>query len=273
MQILDESLKTAFDNIGKLQTSVQTHRRTTDFSQSRNQSFQEVIKKNDIDFMLNEFMSQSVIPNKFTRIGEGVYIFGSKKLNLRIVNDRLVVQMNGGSLYFDEFIRLYAHQELLKIKTGKTNTIYSSMEDEEIPHEAKSSQIIWDVDHERPKHQSKRARTDTSRMCSIDTGIISRSAKKESIQTGSLFMSESSQQESSEQDIFIYDITPQNGRDREIIQNGLKRNPRNKPTEKSVDPYVLFTNNLRNYDNEARRTSTRSHDPYKGSSSKIQMKK
>jgi len=273
MTILDDSLKTAFDNIGKLQSNVQTQRKTiTDYSQSRNQSFHESLKKNDIDFMINEFFSQSVIPNKFTRISEGVYIFGSKKINLKIVNDKLVVQMNGGSLQFEEFIRLYAHQEIMKIKSGKINS-YVNVEDEDIPQEAKNNQIIWDIDHEQPKPQSKKARTELSQMSSMDSMSISRSAKKEIVQTGGYIMSESSQQDSNDQDLMVFDITPQNGRDQAILQNGLKRSSRHKPTEKAVDPYIVFTNNLRNYDTEVKRTSTRSHDPFKGSSSRTSMKK
>lgn len=69
-----------------------------------------------MDECLAEFLNQNPNPVKFIRVDEGLYTFGSKKINVKIINDKLVCRVGGGYMTISDFIKLYTMQELYKIK-------------------------------------------------------------------------------------------------------------------------------------------------------------
>jgi len=50
------------------------------------------------------------------RLGNGYYIFGSKKIFAKIMNGKLVIRVGGGFMVIEEFIATYADQEMQKLK-------------------------------------------------------------------------------------------------------------------------------------------------------------
>lgn len=69
--------------------------------------------------MLGEFLNRNPVPIKFMRQEEGVYLFGTKRINIKIQKGRLLCRVGGGFLYIDEFIKLYTVTELIKMKQTK----------------------------------------------------------------------------------------------------------------------------------------------------------
>ena len=49
------------------------------------------------------------------RIGEGFYLFGTRKIFAKVLNNKLVVRVGGGFMSFSEFIDCHALIELKKI--------------------------------------------------------------------------------------------------------------------------------------------------------------
>ena len=60
-------------------------------------------------------MNQFNLDVPIQRLGDGNYMFGSRKIFAKIMNDKLVVRVGGGFMLIDEFLNTYGHQELDKI--------------------------------------------------------------------------------------------------------------------------------------------------------------
>lgn len=52
---------------------------------------------------------------KVVRIEAGKYMFGTKKILAKIINNRLVIRVGGGYTSVDEFIEQYGRMELMKM--------------------------------------------------------------------------------------------------------------------------------------------------------------
>ena len=50
------------------------------------------------------------------RLGNGYYLFGTKKVFAKIMNGRLVIRVGGGFMMAEEFIATHSEQELYKIQ-------------------------------------------------------------------------------------------------------------------------------------------------------------
>lgn len=50
------------------------------------------------------------------RLGNGYYLFGTKKIFAKIMNGKLVIRVGGGFMVIEEFIAAYAEQEMKKIQ-------------------------------------------------------------------------------------------------------------------------------------------------------------
>ena len=262
MQILDESLKTAFKNIGKLQSNIQIQKKS-DLNNSRTSPLFEIPSKGDIELKLLEFLAKNPIPLKFIPRGNDIYTFGSRRVKLELIKDRLTIKINGGNMFLEEFIRLYAHQELLKMKIVNLGHHFIDMEDEDVPQDIKDNQVIWDSNKEHYNSyttSTKRAKTDASQYNS-NLSRTTRVEKKESTPTNL-----TDRDVPNENDYIIFDITPQGTREA-VTQNKSRGNHRSPYNDKKLDSTQIFASSLRNYDNEPRqKNSTRSLDPSKGSS-------
>lgn len=72
---------------------------------------QEIVYKpvvgDDIDKMLGEILNRLGINIPIKRLGNGYYLFGTKKIYCKIINGKLVVRVGGGYMGIEEFITQY----------------------------------------------------------------------------------------------------------------------------------------------------------------------
>ena len=74
------------------------------------------VKGDPIDIRLAEYINnypdRSRLKIMFQRESEGVYIFGTKRVNVRVDNNNINVRVGGGYLSIDEFIEQYTPSEM-----------------------------------------------------------------------------------------------------------------------------------------------------------------
>lgn len=51
------------------------------------------------------------------KLGDGYYLFGTRKIYAKILNGKLVIRVGGGYMVIEEFISTYAEKELVKLDT------------------------------------------------------------------------------------------------------------------------------------------------------------
>ena len=73
-------------------------------------------KGDSVDEMLANVLSIKNCEIPISRIGDGWYMFGSKKIYTKIMNNKLVCRVGGGYSNMDEFINTYAESERLKLE-------------------------------------------------------------------------------------------------------------------------------------------------------------
>ena len=54
-------------------------------------------------------------PIPIQRLGDGFYLFGSKKIYAKVINGKLVIRVGGGYMIIEEFIETYAEEEMAKL--------------------------------------------------------------------------------------------------------------------------------------------------------------
>ena len=69
-----------------------------------------------IDQMLGHYINQANCPVPIRKIGNGFYLFGTKKIFAKILNGKLVIRVGGGFMIIEEFIATYADAEMTKIQ-------------------------------------------------------------------------------------------------------------------------------------------------------------
>ncbi len=74
------------------------------------------VKGDAIDMRLAEYINnypdRSRLKIMFQRESEGVYLFGTKRVNIRVDNNNINVRVGGGYLSIDEFIEQYTPSEV-----------------------------------------------------------------------------------------------------------------------------------------------------------------
>lgn len=68
-----------------------------------------------IDQMLSHYINQANCPVPIRKLGNGFYLFGTKKIFAKILNGKLVIRVGGGFMIIEEFIATYAEVEMNKI--------------------------------------------------------------------------------------------------------------------------------------------------------------
>jgi hypothetical protein len=68
-----------------------------------------------LDQMLSHYINQANCPVPIRKIGNGFYLFGTKKIYAKILNGKLVIRVGGGFMVIEEFIATYAEAEMNKI--------------------------------------------------------------------------------------------------------------------------------------------------------------
>ena len=55
-------------------------------------------------------------PMPIKRLGDGNYIFGTRKIYVKLITGRLVVRVGGGFMSIEEFLNQYAEMEMSKVQ-------------------------------------------------------------------------------------------------------------------------------------------------------------
>ena len=91
----------------------------------------KAVKGDEVDEMLALYMKDCPVPVK--RLGNGFYLFGTRKIYAKIMNGKLVVRVGGGYMFISEFIVTYSDPEIAKLTKIAENLGVDS---------------IWDLDLE-----------------------------------------------------------------------------------------------------------------------------
>ena len=73
------------------------------------------VKGDVVDELLAKYINAMEINVPIRRLGDGFYLFGTRKIFAKVLNNKLVVRVGGGYMNFGEFIDAYAMIELKKI--------------------------------------------------------------------------------------------------------------------------------------------------------------
>lgn len=83
----------------------------------------------DIDIIIAEKMREFGVNIPLTRLGGGFYLFGTKKICAKIMNEKLVVRVGGGYMVIDEFLATYSDMELIRINKMMENECVEAYEE------------------------------------------------------------------------------------------------------------------------------------------------
>jgi hypothetical protein len=75
-----------------------------------------------VDELLARYVNISNCPVTIKRLGNGYYLFGSKKIFAKIMNGKLVIRVGGGFMVIEEFIATYAEAEMIKQRNSEANS-------------------------------------------------------------------------------------------------------------------------------------------------------
>jgi len=73
-------------------------------------------KGDELDEMLADYLQMANCPIPIRRVGDGFYMFGSRKIYAKILNGKLVIRVGGGYMVIEKFIETYAEQEMDKLQ-------------------------------------------------------------------------------------------------------------------------------------------------------------
>ena len=89
-------------------------------------------KGDSVDEMLANVLNIKNCEIPISRVSEGWYMFGSKKIYTKIMNNKLVCRVGGGFMNMDEFISTYAESERLKLERmdpAEVDALHSNNQD------------------------------------------------------------------------------------------------------------------------------------------------
>ena len=70
-----------------------------------------------LDELLAQYIAKTGCKVPIKRLGDGYYLFGTRKIFAKILNGKLVIRVGGGYMVIEEFISTYAEKELVKLDT------------------------------------------------------------------------------------------------------------------------------------------------------------
>lgn len=88
-------------------------------------SLYSAIKGDLVDELLAKYINLTQCPVPIKRLGNGYYLFGTKKIFAKIMNGKLVIRVGGGFMVIEEFIAAYADQEMKKMQQMELNQMNS----------------------------------------------------------------------------------------------------------------------------------------------------
>ena len=103
----------------------------------------EKIRIDEIDISLETYLSDQGIENLFVKLAHGVYLYGTKRVNISIKHDnRLICRIGGGYSPIDQFLKLYQNTEIEEMsKYVKKQSLFLSQGSSPIrgPHKRAAS--------------------------------------------------------------------------------------------------------------------------------------
>lgn len=111
MEMLNNSLRVAFSDIRNMHVTLESARRI-----KQPQELYIAQKDDHLDSRVSEFNNKYKLPISFVRASQGTYMFGSKKVQMELVKDRLRVLHDSQSLPIEEFVQMYGQKEVLDAK-------------------------------------------------------------------------------------------------------------------------------------------------------------
>ena len=145
------------------------------------------VKGDDIDAMFGEAMVRAGCVVPCARQGPGKYMFGTRNIIAKIVNNKLLIRVGGGFMSIDEFIEQYGPMEMLKIakqeevKQGKnmkyskdpdSNKLGSTLGMGDIRGQMRQSMNVTETEKSNQfKKSGKFDRDDEYRVSSVAGGI------------------------------------------------------------------------------------------------------
>jgi shikimate kinase len=73
------------------------------------------LKGDLVDELIAKYINGMSCPLPVKRLGDGFYMFGTKKIFAKIMNGKLVIRVGGGFMSIEEFITTYADFEVTKV--------------------------------------------------------------------------------------------------------------------------------------------------------------
>lgn len=70
------------------------------------------IKGDLVDELIAKYINDMQCPLPVKRLGDGYYLFGTKKIYAKIMNGKLVIRVGGGYMSIEEFIATYGDFEV-----------------------------------------------------------------------------------------------------------------------------------------------------------------
>lgn len=108
----------------------------------------------DVDIMMLEYMKKWNCNVPITRMGNGYYLFGTRKIYAKIMNGKLVIRVGGGYMNITEFLDQYSEVEMNKIERLMEKEGVSRYEDIKVVR-----QHLGPVWEERDKNAKKRQKS------------------------------------------------------------------------------------------------------------------
>jgi hypothetical protein len=70
------------------------------------------VKGDAVDELMAKYLNDMKCPLPVKRLGDGYYLFGTKKIYAKIMQGKLVIRVGGGFMSIEEFINTYAEFEI-----------------------------------------------------------------------------------------------------------------------------------------------------------------
>lgn len=110
IETLDNEIKQA--KIAKIQGEEEQKRKLYSEIESKRVIYKP-IPQDQIDFLMGIALNECEFYVPTQRIDKGSYHFGTQKITVKIMNDKLVVKAGGSYLLFDEYLKANAQSEML----------------------------------------------------------------------------------------------------------------------------------------------------------------
>ena len=106
---MENSIQALLDDRAK-QDAEDEERRNKVVVQPRKPTIREKyvpVKGDRVDELMAQYVNNFELDVPVQRLGDGNYMFGSRKIYAKIMNDKLVVRVGGGFMLIDEFLNTY----------------------------------------------------------------------------------------------------------------------------------------------------------------------